>query len=103
MSEGKPCEVGAVLWLENFDRPCVRNSARFGMKVGVGKIYRGKIVVSLHDFDATFAHQCHTFVRIPPVPDNISQAVDFVDSKLVYESQSLLQSLKIRMNIRKYG
>ena len=91
-----------MFWLENFDRPCVRNFPGFRVEIGIGKIHRGKIVVSLHDFDATFAHHFHTFVRIPPVPGNISQAVDFVDSKLVYESQSLLQSLKIRMNVREY-
>jgi hypothetical protein len=103
MPERQPGEVAPVLWLENFDCPCVRNFAGLGVEIGIGKIHRGKIVVSLHDFDATFTHQCHTFVRIPPIPDNIPQTINFVDSTLVYESQSLLQSLKIRMNIRKYG
>jgi hypothetical protein len=100
MPERKPGEIAAVLFSENSECPCVCDFRGFWMKMGVRKTHRGEIVVSLHDLDATLAHECHTFIRIPPIPDKIPQTIDFINSEMANESEGLFQGLKIGVNIR---
>ena len=79
MSEWKPGEATAIHRRENLERPCVRGFPPFRGENRNGKVHRGKIMVSLHDLHTTLAHECHAFVRIPPIPDNVPQAIDFVN------------------------
>jgi hypothetical protein len=101
-SERQPGEVATVLCIENLQRSCVYDFRRFGMEKGVGEIHGGQIVVSFHGPGTARTHKRHTFVRIPPLPNNIAQTIDLVDSQSVYESQSLFQGLKIGVNVREY-